>query len=668
MTTPLTCQLWVDGVRVADGQPGEAAGEPAALSGLSVTWGRSTTVDQPPPATCSFELTDPGGGRGFAEVVRVGSEVRVVTDATVYPDPTVSIVADPGYEAAAVGSVPPLVVGNGSAVVTDAQAATGAHSVQVDPLNSARAVTVTIPPAPFVPAGTDPTAWDTVPSTDSGQRWTVGLSVLAPHHAWVEAAAVYFTGPWATAATYVPGAVIGLSGDGAWHTLRLDVVPPSGVWVGVALRLYPTGPRWVDVPPGMTWAGSAGTWLDTSWLGLARTWLDDVTVLAPAQGALQSVVVFDGRVSDTTASWDADAAAVLLEATAVDFTADLGNRDIGADPWPAEGMGARFRRVVALSGAPVDTIVDPALEPLTVTWMDVDRQQTMGLLQDLAQSVDGVVWPAVHATLGAYLWVEDPAARAALYVLEMGEDGLVHIVPTAMISGAVELSACDILRDPVQWVQDAADVVTRVATQWLDQTLDDKGYPSPTQRTYTVVDAAAEADLGTRRASVSTLLTTQADAAVVADKLLGRLRVSQWRVQALTWDTDTTDDFDSAYTTKALALLDGTTRIGRPVLLADLPEWTPTGRDSLPVYVEGGTYDYTDGAWTLALTVSSGLSQGASVAWNELPAGWSWAEFAPGLSWDQLAGVGPPLTTTERDENQEPAVTQSNQPLEGIHP
>jgi len=630
----------VDGERVADGAAGAPDSDPTALSGLTVTWGRSTTVDQPPPATCSFQLLDAQGGRGFLDTIQVGSMVRVVSDAMVYPDPTESIVADPSFEAAAPGSVPPLSVQNGTARVTTAAAATGAQAVLVEPSNADRAVTVTIPPAPFVPANTDPAAWDLVPTSASGQRWTVGISALIPVGGWAEITPVYFSGPWQNAATYVQSPAVGIAGDGAWHTLTLPVVPPSGYWVGLAVRIYPTGPDWVDVPPTVTW----DTLADGSWSDLARTYLDDVVVLAPAEGALHSVVVFDGRVSDTTASWDQAAGGVNLDATAVDFTSDLANRDIADDPWAAEGMGARFRRVVALSGATVDTIVDPALEPLVVSWMDVDRQQAMGLLQDLAQSVDGVVWPAVHATLGAYLWVEDPAARAALYVLEMDAGGVVRIVPTTVVTGGVSLSSCDVLREPVEWVQDSADVVTRAAVQWLDQTLDDKGYPSPTQRTVTAIDPVLEAALGTRRVSVSTVLANQADAAAVADKLLGRLRVSTWRVQGLVVDTAYVDDFESIDTTRILALLDGTSRIGRPLVLTDLPGWSPGGRTELPLYVEGGKYDFTDGAWALALTVSSGLSQGGTVAWNELPADWSWNEFDPDISWSDLGGVGPPIT------------------------
>ena len=70
MTAPATalppsCVLWVNGVRYPDGQPAELDTEPVALTGLSVLWGRDTTIDQPAPATCTFDVLDLPGGSGL---------------------------------------------------------------------------------------------------------------------------------------------------------------------------------------------------------------------------------------------------------------------------------------------------------------------------------------------------------------------------------------------------------------------------------------------------------------------------------------------------------------------------------------------------------------------------------------------------------------------------
>jgi hypothetical protein len=75
---PATCELFIDGVRYPDGQPGEDPGNPFAVSGLSIQWGRDNTLDQPGPAQCTFTVLDPPGGTvRFDDTVRLGSAVAV---------------------------------------------------------------------------------------------------------------------------------------------------------------------------------------------------------------------------------------------------------------------------------------------------------------------------------------------------------------------------------------------------------------------------------------------------------------------------------------------------------------------------------------------------------------------------------------------------------------
>lgn len=76
---PATCELWVDGTRYADGTGPEAPEAPVALSGLRVTWGRTTTVDQPDPSTCSFVILDPAAGDRFDADLGLGSVVQVIS-------------------------------------------------------------------------------------------------------------------------------------------------------------------------------------------------------------------------------------------------------------------------------------------------------------------------------------------------------------------------------------------------------------------------------------------------------------------------------------------------------------------------------------------------------------------------------------------------------------
>src|SRR4029077_19719887 len=104
---------------------------------------------------------------------------------------------------------------------------------------------------------------------------------------------------------------------------------------------------------------------------------------------------------------------------------------------------------------------------------------------------------------------------------------------------ALPITACVIDADPVKFLLDMSDTMSIVAVQWLEQTTD-PGPPvvqKPTQRTLEVVDPSALSIVGARRMSVSTQLTTQADAQVQANQWLARSSVMAWRIEGLSWDT-----------------------------------------------------------------------------------------------------------------------------------
>lgn len=649
MTTPVGCTLYVDGVRVADGAPGDPDAAPTALSGLAVNWGRSTTIDQVEPSTCSFELLDPPGQSSFLDLLYTGARIDVVAAAvtTTTGDP-VNIGGD--FEAAAPGSVPPWtsITPAGAAAVTAAKAHGGAQSAALTPTGGYAAAD--IPPAP---PSIDPTAWDHYPTAAPGQTWTLSAWVLVPPGASITLSAVLYPGPTAPAAP--AGAAVTVLYDPAapgWRLVSVHWTAPAGSagkWPG--LRCAVSLATWSAIrgyPAGTTWAGlGAETWAD--W---GTAYIDDVTIAPPAAPAVREVTVFSGRVTDLSAGWGGQAAvvdglafrgedAVVCTVTAADFTADLAQRDVGAVPWPAETLAARFAHVLTAAAVSVPYTIAPTLRNWRVSWLDVDHQEALPLLQDLATTVDGVLWAATHRTTGPYLWLADPRATSALYTLTEGPDGIVRITATAALDGAVELDACDVLIEPVVWKQAVSDVSTRAAVSWQDQTVDDAGLPSPTEETEVIVDADLEVTLGTRAAKVSTLLTTAADARLVAQLILARLSLQSWRVGGLTWETDATDEMTPDQVDRTLDLLDGTRRLAAPILLTNLPTWSPNGGATLPLLLQGGTYTYEGGQWTLELTTSSAAAQGTSLPWNQLDPTWAWNEFDPAIAWTDLTGVAP---------------------------
>jgi hypothetical protein len=637
VSAPPSCVLFVDGVRYADGQPGELEADPVALTGLKVVWGRDTTIDQPSPASCSFTVLDRPGEPRFTSRLSVGARVQVRADAVVYPDPTVPIFPDPGFET----GPPSTITGNAAVTVQTAVVHTGTHAVRVDPIDPDRRVRIIFPPAPLS-ASHDPGAWDAVPRTLPGQSWRYGAAVRVPTALAAVARAqvhpVTFTQPWAgTEQVLTDTAAAGAPDAGGWSAHTALLTPPAGVWLGVAVDIFPTGPSWDDVPPALTWNEVPPA---LAWDDLAATYVDDLVLLAPAAGAGRSGEVFTGRITDLEAEWDSNAGGTIVTVTAQDDTAELANRYVGAEPWAAESLGTRFGRVLAAAGQQMKYTVDPVPAALPVTYRDVDNQAATGLLQELAQSAGGVLWSATSLTTGPYLRLEDVNARPPLLKLVQGGDLVIRITPAAAgVPGSVTLSACDVLLDPVKWEQDVADSATRVAVGWKDQAPDPV---KPTDRTVTVVNAPAEAATGQRRVQVSTQLSTQVAAQGVADQLLGRLTAGGWRVRGLTYRVELTDPLDPAGIALVMTILDATTRIGLPILLTDVPAWSPAPtRADVPLYLEGAVLTNTAGAWTLELVTSAAAAQGAAaIKWNDVPPAWQWDQFDPAISWNDLRGVG----------------------------
>jgi hypothetical protein len=627
MSTGTSAALYVDGRRFADGTGGIAPGDPVALAGLRVAWGRDTTVDQPGPSTCSFTVADSAGGASFIDVLHTGAPVAVTATGVDYPAPAAPTFIDPGFESDPLAVYPQ----NAAAAASSRQLHSGARSLRVLPEDGLRRWTVVLPPAPFAPSGTDAGAWDAIPQTEPGQTWRAGLWVRAPAGVVVAVQPMLFSGPWSHAGRPV-GPSVAHTGAGAWQFVGTPVqADVLGSWMGLRVSAYPTGPAWSAAP---------GTWAELdpalTWEDVAAVYLDDVEVLAPAGGTSRTVLVFAGRITSVAAKWDDAVRGPSVDVVASDFTADLANRDVGDEPWQVEPMADRFRRILALAGLPVTADIDASVSGTPVSWADVDNQPAAGLLQGLATSVDAVMWPATHQTTGAYLRVEDPSQRVALFRLEL-VDGLVQVVPVTGVGH--ELQACDVLRDPIEFQQDVSDVVTRAAVSWLEQTVDQDGKPGTKEHTELVVSAPLEARLGTRRIGVTTQLVSADDARDVANRLMARLAVRDWRADGFVLDDILADAAGTM-----LQLLDGTSRIGLPLRVTGMPEWSPAGPE-LPLFLEGGSYHYA-GRWVLDLGVSSARGVGESATWAELDPAWRWIDVHPDMTWaDAYGAAGPEMST-----------------------
>lgn len=634
MSTGVTCQVLIDGVRAADGSPGEAPDAPAILEGLTVTWGRTDTMSQPEADSCSFTVSDPEGGEAFLGIYRTGARVDVNAYGLTQAATSTPTFTNPGFETATVTWVA------GGAYTTRSSAHTngGLSALLVTPVTLGQQGYVWLAPAPFHAPGTAPDAWDGIRTTVAGEVWTTTVDVRPARGTTAVVRPALFTGPYVS--TGVPtGTAVTVLGDGAWHTVPITLpVDVDGQWLGMRVTFDGVGLAWDEHPAGMTWDtyGAGVTWDDTAVL-----YIDNADAITPSTPAVRTVLVFTGRITDVTASWDDSTGGPVAEVNAVGFTADLENRTIGGDPWPVEMVRVRSNRILNAAGLPIVAIIDSTIATTLLSWVDIDSQGAAGLLKEVATSVDSVLWPAVHRALGAYLRMEDPALREALLELAMDGTGHVAIVQSNPDAG-FDLSACMILRDPVEWVQDVSDVVTRVAVTWKQQGVDDKGNPTTTDVTEYLIDAPLELLLGTRGVSVSTQLQAATDAQAVAARIKARTSPTGWRASGLSIDDDDVTS-DAIGVATMLGLLGGSSRIGAPIIIGDMPGWAPSG-STTGVYLEGGTYAYVGGRWLLQLEASATTGVGDSVTWDELGPTWQWNQWAPQVRWNDLRGVSGPGT------------------------
>lgn len=630
----LTCEVLVDGQRLADTAAELSGSVPTVLADLAVRWGRASVVDQPETSTCSFVVADVDGDADFLGLLHVGRKVTVYAAGALADAGTTDVAVDGGFEDNPMTS---RVLTTAPAALSFTQSDERARTLAVRPGAAAwPLIILDVPPAPFTP---DPAGWDTIPTVSNGETWTVRLAVRPGRGQDVTVRPNLWRNPH--------GATRPVHLGGATAVTAADAGPDGWVDVDIAVDVgASTGYGWlgvtVEVRDSMPWTDWAGPWLvpvvdgAPTWADLGTGYLDDLRILAPNR-AVRRVLVFTGRITDLAATYRHPGIRVAV--TAVDVTAELGNAYVGDIAWNVEPLGTRAARVLTLSGLPVVADIDPRIAALRVTWRDVDNQPAYALLTELAETGDGVLWSAEHATRGAYLWLEDTAERAALGILTWDvERRIVYVSGNVRPSHGIVLSSCVLDRDPVTWAQNVTDVVTRVDATWLEQTVNDEGRPEPTERHELIIDAPAETQFGTRRIGYSTQLVDAAGARDVAVRVLGRSRTAGWHATGLRWDTRIPARMVDADRRAALDLLDGTRRIGLPLTVTDLPPWSPGG-DVANLYVEGGDYVYTGGRWTFDTLVSPAGASGYSATWEDLDPAWAWNELDPAIDWWAMWGL-----------------------------
>ena len=591
--TGILCALAIGGHRIADTAADLEDHQVTALDGLQVRWGRSSRLDQPGAATMTATLALPTGTAAVAalDALQPGATVEVTSEYTAPPADTTVIPSTPTETLTA-------------------------------PAPATAPLVRTWPPGTLAPEGTAPASWDALPRIGYASTLTATATLTLPPRTTATLHPVYYTGPWASAATLGP-ALATLTASG---TMRADITPTIdhvGQWVGLAVRVWPIGPTWKDQT-------AAWTGYPVTWQSYAQATTRAVS-LTRRDSLLYQATAFTGRITDAPVKWDDTLHRPVATVTAAEFPAEMANMRVGDEPWPSETAAQRIARIVTLTGLPVRTVIDPDPGAVILGARDVDSRDPSSLLQDVATSTGAILWPATHATLGPYLRLEDPDQRRALYRLVIPTTGPVTIEPVA--GAATELSARTVHRDGVEVVRDTTDLASVVAVRWAETTTSGTGEVTTTERTTTLTDPDRLATYGHRSISLGTELTTATAAHQLATRTLARSAPGGWSIPEATWDTDLPGSSPEA----VLMAVDATRRLGLPLMLTDVDDWVP-GAPRIPVYLDNGTYHYRGGRWVLDLTLTRAAVPAAALTWQDLPPAITWPRFSA-LTWADLSSV-----------------------------
>jgi len=629
---PATCEVWIDGKRYRDGQPGQNHADPFVLEGVTITWGRENTIDQPDPATATFTIMDPPGGTiHFDATVQLGSTVVVwaalnglrtvvfggrITDLTASFDDDAGsgicdvVAADLLSDLANrfVGSEPwamqPMVDRakrilaavsvNASGLTVPAK--TGAVQVSrmdVDRQPAAQLLldlavsTGSVLWAAYDPAKAGPYLLYEDPSSRASlfalvEQIPAGSSAqnLFTRPSFEDGSTTSFSPTGCTLAVLatsqpaVPAAGSKLLRATSTVVGAIDVGMANAIKVPVTAG---SGVRYrvaAYVRSGRNQAGVSAQ-LATEFRDAAGATVAGSAVLSPVQA-----------LPGSTATW------FRLEVTSVATPAGAATLTFNL-----RGTAAAVGDLVDWDAIMVHTVAAAADE--TLPYFDGDSTDT----SDLTYDWTGAQWASVsQASVPLPLWAPGVSATAG-----------------------TPLSACNVLQDPTEWVRAVTDLVTRVSVRWLDQTTS----PDPTERTVQYVSTADEKTFGARGVSTSTILTTSADATSLATGLQAAHKPSP------SWQSD--QDL-------AFALLGNVTRLGYAIALRDLPYWTPSAA-TVQLYIEGGVYRFeADDAgqmrWVMALVAAPATGLGGSLTYGKTDLSVRFIDVKRSVRYIDMVGVG----------------------------
>lgn len=604
MTSPY-CSIFLDDEPLATDAQSLSNRDITVLDGLSVKWGRSTRLDQPDPTTltASIALPDDERARDALEKIAPGRRISVTATSPEAPADADSNILLPerAWDATTRLSVWSLFLDK-----------TPAH--------------VLAPQRSFIDGNDNPAAWNTLATVVAGQSFTTLLRMSIPPWTSVTVTPAYWKSPVRddyqldlqkyeikSAPTFqATDAVF------AWRAPASAV----GTYVGLKIDVTGHGARFKDLT-------SAFSDTPQEWESFKRLSLGSLSITSTSTGA-RTATVFDGRITSAITTWDEHLSRPVLRITGADVLTTLANKVIGAEPWPTETLSTRLARIVDATDVDLSVVADPVPGAMLLRARDVDAAGLLDLIRESATSTGAILWPSAARGIGQFLYLEDQRNRKSLYTLRIPQTGNAW---TDVNTRTNQLPASGLLRAGVNMCRDTTDLATEVIVRWESAILNENQELEWATHEERATDPERVATYGARTLSISTQLTSQAEAIALAVYYLTATAPGGWTIPAITLN----DALDVVPTRVLMSTLDASTRIGLPIVITDCADWIP-GSPNIPVYLDGGTITREHGHWVHDLTLTRASTASHSTTWKEMPLHALWNQF-PNITWAEIGST-----------------------------
>lgn len=574
---PIRTSLIIGDKRIANTRENLEKGQPAALDGLEINYGRNTSIDDVKPGSLSGQILIPDD-----------TQAQAFINQTLKPGASVDVQAE--YDIDTTGNTPIQ-----SLNVLPMGLATKRVGPSVEVTAAARPATIWIAPAPFEEPGQNSGSWNAInPPLYFGTPMSIGLQMTVKEflpksvRAWL----VALPNPSIDANAPVTPLYMKVKGD-LMHVDNSEkyYMPAAGY---PAIKL--------EIPAG-SFDKATSALISSSSLtlnSLSTVAIYEQILITPERAALSDRPVFSGYLTGWTARKTAQGTLIDIEAT--DILGRLDTLMLGAPPRPRETVHDRIKWALNAADRRIALVSNATRNPL-VEVLDVDNRSALDIIQEAARAASLTVWASARPDGADTILIDDADTHEHQATLSM--NGPYPVITT---NAKTNIGAHIIPQNGVTISGTSDETITKAVVTWVRRTLDEDGEAHEETQTSTAGTSTGAT------IKIDTRLTRHEDAVETANAYLRRIPMAGWKTSGITIDTRRVDSLD-----QVTRLIDIRERPALPVLISDLPGWTP-GEDAERFTLQGARITTQNNAYMIDMTLTRPANIGKSMQIDQVPA------------------------------------------------